>query len=191
MSNQPYDGAAVAAPAVVPSDAEELATHLFERYANEIFAYLLRMIGDRETAQDLAQDTFLAAYRARDQIARLENPRAWLYRIAANLVAGHYRKERRRPWLSLDEQDAQHDPSKPPDRVAEDREELVELAQAMAALSEPQRIVLHARYIEALSNAEIAVALGKTEGAVKALQHRALRSLARVLGRQTGPRRSS
>jgi len=166
---------------------------LYDLYADRMYRYLLVRVADPDIAADLTTELFLKVI---EHAGRFRLPAshaaasfsAWLYRIAANLVAGYYRKERRRPLLSLDEQDAQHDPSKPPDRVVEDREELVELAQAMTTLSEQQRIVLHARYIEAMSNAEIAVALGKTEGAVKALQHRALRSLARVLGRQTGSR---
>jgi len=169
---------------------------MYDLYADRMYRYLLVRVADPDTAADLTTELFLkviehaGGFRLPASHAAASFS-AWLYRIAANLVAGHYRKERRRPWLSLDEQDDQHDPSKSPERVAEDREELRELAQAMTTLSEDQRIVLHSRYIEALSNAEIALALGKTEGAIKALQHRALRSLARVLGRQTGPGRSS
>lgn len=169
---------------------------MYDLYADRMYRYLLVRVADPDTAADLTTELFLkviehaGGFRLPASHAAASFS-AWLYRIAANLVAGHYRKERRRPWLSLDEQDDQHDPSKSPERVAQDREELRELAQAMTTLSEDQRIVLHARYIEALSNAEIALALGKTEGAIKALQHRALRSLARVLGRQTGPGRSS
>lgn len=169
---------------------------LYDLYADRMYRYLLVRVADPDTAADLTTELFLkviehaGGFRLPPSHAAASFS-AWLYRIAANLVAGHYRKERRRPWLSLDGHETECDPSVAPDRVAEDREELQELADAMATLSEPQRVVLHARFIEAMSNAEIAAVLGKTEGAVKALQHRALRSLARMLGRQTGPRRSS
>ncbi len=168
MSNQPYDGAAVAAPAVVPSDAEELATHLFERYANEIFAYLLRMIGDRETAQDLAQDTFLAAYRARDQIARLENPRAWLYRIATNLALNALKRRRRFAWLPW------HSDERPANgNLAEEvgRQTLIEMALAALPPDYRAALLLYAHYGFRIS--EVAEALNLSEGAARMRLHRA------------------
>ena len=162
---------------------------LYDLYADRLYRYMLTRVADPDLAADLTTELFLKVI---EHAARFRLPEshaaasfsAWLYRIAGNLVAGHYRKQRRFTWLSLEEQDTQRDVATEPVQAAEDREELAELARAMATLSEDQRLVIGARYVEAMSNAEIAATLGKSEGAIKALQHRALRSLARVLGRR-------
>ena len=73
-----------------------------------------------------------------------------------------------------------HDPG--PHRQAEQREALARVHRAMQSLSEEQRLVILAKFGEEMSNAEVAEWLGKTEGAVKSLQHRALQALGRLLG---------
>lgn len=159
---------AVAAPAVVRTDAIELATHLFELYHGEIFAYLQRMVADREWAQDLAQETFLQAYRARDRIANLENPRAWLYRIATNLALNALKRKRRFAWLPWHWQDRPASIN-----VAEEvgRQTLLELA--LAALPPHYRapLLLYARY--GFKLAEVAEALHLSEGAARMRLQRA------------------
>jgi len=162
---------------------------LYDLYADRLYRYMLTRVVDHDLAADLTTELFVKVI---EHAGRFRLPpshpaasfSAWLYRIAANLVAGHFRKHRRLSWMSLEEQDTRPDPATEPVRVVEGREERVELAQAMHSLSEDQRLVINARYVEAMSNAEIAQMLGKSEGAIKALQHRALRSLARVLNRQ-------
>jgi RNA polymerase sigma-70 factor (ECF subfamily) len=71
-----------------------------------------------------------------------------------------------------------------PHQIVERQEMLAWLSKALARLSEDQRLVLVAKFGEEMSNAEVAAWLGKTEGAVKSLQHRGLRALARLLGSQ-------
>ena len=168
MSHHPYDGYAVAASAAIPSDAEEPATQLFERYANEIFAYLQRMVDDREMAQDLAQDTFLAAYRARNQIAHLDNPRAWLYRIATNIALNALKRRRRFAWLPW------HSEERPDNgNFAEEvgRQTLIETA--LAALPPDYRAPLLLYAHHGFSIAQVAEALNLTEGAARMRLHRA------------------
>jgi len=168
MSHHPYDGYAVAAPVAIPCEAEELATHLFERYANEIFAYLQRMAGDREMAQDLAQDTFLAAYRARNQIAHLDNPRAWLYRIATNLALNALKRRRRFAWLPW------HSEERPDHgNLAEEvgRQTLIETALAALPPDYRASLLLYAHHGFRIS--EVAEALNISEGAARMRLHRA------------------
>ncbi len=74
-------------------------TGLFDRYHRELYGYLAKMLRDRELAEDLLQETFLRAFRARQQLSRIENPRAWLYRIATNLALDAIKRRRRFAWL--------------------------------------------------------------------------------------------
>lgn len=158
----------VAAPASAQTDAVELATYLFERYHVEIFAYLHRMVTDREWAQDLAQETFLQAYRARDQIAGLENPRAWLYRIATNLALNALKRKRRFSWLPWHWQERAAGID-----IAEevDRQTLIE--RVLAALPPHYRapLLLYAHY--GFKLAEVAAALNLSEGAARMRLQRA------------------
>ena len=163
---------------------------LYDLYADRLYRYLLLRVGNADTAADLTTELFLrviqsiGAFRLnRDQPAATVS--AWLYRIAANLTAQHYRAQRRASWLGLDDFEAHAAAEPGPQALAEQREELAQLAQAVAGLNEEQRLVITGKFVETMSNAEIAAWLGKTEGAVKSLQHRALRSLARLLRTET------
>jgi RNA polymerase sigma-70 factor (ECF subfamily) len=157
---------------------------LYDLYSDRLYRYLLVRVGNSDTAADLTTELFLrviqsvGAFRLnRDRPAATVS--AWLYRIAANLAAEHYRAQRRASWLGFDDDEANAAVDPGPHALAEQKEELAQLAQAVAGLSEEQRLVITGKFVETMSNTEIAAWLGKTEGAVKSLQHRALRSLAR------------
>ncbi len=169
MTHSAYDEATVAPPAAVQTDADALATHLFEHYHLEIFTYLHRMMGDREWAQDLAQETFLSAYRARDQILGLHNPRSWLYRIATNLALNELKRRRRFAWLPWHG----HEERPASGNIAEEvgRETLIEMA--LAALPPDYRapLLLYAHY--GFKIMEVAEALNLSEGAARMRLQRA------------------
>ncbi len=74
-------------------------TCLYDRHHAEIFGYLCKLLNDRQAAEDLVQETFLNAYRARAGLARIQNPRAWLYRIATNLALTAIKRRNRWSWL--------------------------------------------------------------------------------------------
>jgi RNA polymerase sigma-70 factor (ECF subfamily) len=167
---------------------------LYDLYADRLYRYLLARVGDPDDAADLTTDLFLSVIE-HIQGFRL-NPdhpaatfSAWLYRIAANLAAGYHRSRRKRDWVNLDDH-LDHPAADPtPGHLVVEREEVERLAQAMNELSEEQRLVITGRFIETMSNAEVAAWMGKTEGAIKALQHRALQTLARLLGGESKKQR--
>lgn len=166
MSQDAYREAG-AADAV--TGAGELAAYLFERHHVEIFAYLHRMVDDREWAQDLAQETFLSAYRARDQLAGIQNPRAWLYRIATNLALNALKRKRRFAWLPWQ----WHEDRAAPANVAEEvgRQALVEAALASLPPDYRAPLLLYAHY--GFKVAEVAEALNLSEGAARMRLQRA------------------
>lgn len=149
--------------------AEDLASQLFERYQGEIFAYVLRMLGDREWAQDVAQETFLNAHRARNQIAGLDNARAWLYRIASNLALNELRRRNRFAWLPWHWHEEQPETSDVAEEI--DRQTLIE--KTLAAIPPDYRapLLLYAHY--GFRVAEVAEALNVSEGAARMRLQRA------------------
>ena len=81
--------------AEVYSDSQRLVVDLFEQYHSAVFAYLYRVVDDREWAHDLTQETFLRLFRARGRLSQVKNRRAWMYRIATNLALNALKRRRR------------------------------------------------------------------------------------------------
>lgn len=129
---------------------------LLERHEREIFAYTLRLTGRREDADDLYQETFLAAFRGWPP-PRRDNERAWLYKIATNKAID--RDRRRRPTVSIEDLRLAA-----PDR---DGVTLVDLASAIRTLPAGQRAAFVMRTVEGRPYREVAVALDCSEEAAR------------------------
>jgi RNA polymerase sigma-70 factor, ECF subfamily len=167
-------------------DAGSVA-RLYDLYADRIYSYLLARTGDFQVAEELTADVFLRVVQhvrrfKLDATRPAASVSAWLYRIAANLVADYHRMRQRRPQVSIEEEAPFVSDAPDPWQQAERRETLERLSGALEKLTEDQRLVVVAKFGEGMSNAQTADWLGKSEGAVEALQHRALRTLCRLLG---------
>jgi RNA polymerase sigma-70 factor, ECF subfamily len=152
---------------------EELYLLHFDR----IYGYLHLSVGNRHDAEDLTTQTFLKMLEAIGRFRWKSAPfSAWLFRIAHNLAIDHFRATRR--WQPEEEVP---EPEGAEETSAEDaalesigRRSMLELIEK---LSHEQKQVLTLKFVFNFSNGEAATILGKTEGAVKSLQHRALGSL--------------
>ena len=160
-------------------DAAALAA-IYDDYHPAIYRYLYRQLGDVEAARDLAAEVFhhllKALHAGRGPDAHLS---AWLYRTAHNLLVDHYRRQQNRRHLPLDEELAGDD-TRPADEV-ERRLSATQLRSALRRLTPDQQQVVALKFLEGLSNEQVAQLLGKPIGAVKSLQHRALAMLHRHL----------
>lgn len=160
-------------------DGDRLAA-IYDQYYHPVYRYVYRQVGDVETARDLAADVFhrlLRATQGGTSLAR--DPRAWLYRTAHNIVVDHYRRQQHRRHLPLDDDLINAD-----DDVVATAERHLSAAQVRAALQHltpDQRQVIVLKFLEELSNQEVAAVLDKPVGAVKSLQHRGLAALQRQL----------
>lgn len=159
---------------------------LYDLYADRIYRYILLRVGDSDLAAELTTEVFIRvlrhirSFRVRRQPAASLS--AWVYRIAANLITDHRRKAERLPTVDLADDPPLAVTETEPHHYVERNELLAELREAFDRLSEDQRLVVLGKFGEGMSNAEIAAWLGKSEGAVKSLQHRALQALGRLLG---------
>jgi RNA polymerase sigma-70 factor (ECF subfamily) len=152
---------------------------LVERHRGAVLAYLVRLLGDRDNAQDACQDTFLRAHRAFSRLAPGSNHRAWLYRIATN-SASNARRRRFRHGRPADV-DVDTLPARPAESAAA-RERLRALARAVEGLPPRQRAALTLRRFEGLDYAEIATVLGGSATAARANVYQALKKLRAALG---------
>lgn len=158
------------AEGLASDETASLVAALFDQYRSAIFAYVWRLVGEREWAEELTQETFLRVFSARQQLAGVTNRRAWLYRIATNLCFNALRRRRRFAWLPW--QVEQVPLLRAPDAAEQiGRRDAVE--SAFAALPPKYRapLLLFAHYGFDIS--EVAEALAISEGAVKTRIYRA------------------
>ena len=168
-------------------EPEALVADLFEQYQAPVFAYLYRLVGDREWAHDLSQETFLQLFRTRQRLPEVENRRAWVYRIATNLALNALKRSRRFAWLPWRQADdlQMHAPD-PAERV----DEHAALERALAELPADYRapLLLYSHY--GFSVREVARALDMSEGAVKTRLFRAREMFRQAYERGDGDERA-
>ncbi len=153
---------------------------LYDMHFDRIYAYIHRKIGDRQVAEDLTADTFLKALAHIQHYRYTGQPfAAWLYRIAANVVIDYYRVHR--PTVQLDEGLSAAGVGPEPEEAALALDDRQAVSRALQALSPDQQDVVLMRFAGDMKLKDIAAAMGKTEGAVKALLFRALNTLRRKL----------
>ncbi|HZS77744.1 MAG TPA: sigma-70 family RNA polymerase sigma factor [Ktedonobacteraceae bacterium] len=156
---------------------------LFERYGQSIFSYIRLHVASREDAEDLTLEVFTAALEHGDLVGLSpEAQLAWLRRVAHNKLIDTYRRQARRPAVSLDAaMDALYeDEEQAPEQVAIRREELARLREAIGKLSPLQQQILQLRYGQGMRFAEIAVLLDKREDAVRQMLSRTLTLLGTI-----------
>ena len=155
-------------------------SELYKRHVQSIYRYIYYRVGDVTVAEDLTAEVFLRALEGLAGFTYRGVPfSAWLHRIAYARVMDHFRQQARRELLPLDERLVAT--GKGPQATVEARLDHEELQSAIAQLTTEQQQVVILKFVEGLSNAEVARILGKSEGAVKSLQHRALNSLQRIM----------
>lgn len=150
----------------------------FEAHYQELLRFLARRIGDSDRAADVAQETFLRLATASALPPSIDNPRAYLYRVAGNLATDAARSEVRRAGrtATVDHADALPDPTPSPEAALLARERLAILDEALARLpAKPRRALLMSR-VEGLTFAEIAAELGVSESMVAKYVAQALRA---------------
>lgn len=158
----------------------EAVTQLYQLHVREIYRYCLFRVTDEAVAEDLTEEVFLNMLEALPRYVDRGIPFVgWLYRIARARVVDYHRRRARRQTDELTETLADATPG--PEDQAIRHAEIHGLKQAMAQLSDDYHTVLQLRFMEGYGLEETARQMGKTIGATKVMQHRALRQLAQLL----------
>lgn len=158
-------------------DAEAFSI-LYERFVNRIYNYIYYRTGNPHEAEDLTSRVF---HRALHHIDRYDNRgipfSAWLYRIAHNLVANWHRDNSRRKEVPLEDYTQLPQRAQAPEANVVDNQEMEDLLKVIRRLPPERQQLLILKFVEDMSNAEVALIMMRSEGAIKSLYHRTLLTL--------------
>jgi len=156
---------------------------LYDLHVDRVYRHVFYRVSSVGVAEDLTQEVFLKGWQALHRYKRTGSPFvAWLLTIAHNLVIDYYRARKRE--TSLEASILPPDSATTPQQIAEVRWEQRELERAIMQLRPEQQLVIVLRFIDGFEYSEIAALLRKSEGAVRVIQHRALKELRRILGKR-------
>lgn len=159
---------------------ESALSELYTTYYPRVYNYTYLQLGDVQAAEDLASDVMLKVLESIKKYRFKGTPfSAWVFRIARNAIIDLHRRRKRRGEVDLTEPIAAMQLS--PQVLAERALDRGQLHLALKHLTDEQRQVIVLKFIEGFDNASVARILGRSEGAVKSLQHRALNSLRRIM----------
>lgn len=162
---------------------EAAFAELYTHYVDKIYRYIYYKVGNAAEAEDLCGQVFLKAWEAIERYTWTGYPfSSWLYRLAHNLVVDHYRTSRES--LPLDDAIVTTEQPIDPEVALLNHFAANELRRAIGQLTGEQRQVIHFKFIEGYDNSEIAQMMNKKEGAIRALQYRALHSLQEIMVQQ-------
>jgi len=153
---------------------------IYDMHFPKVYSYIHRRLGDKATAEDLASQVFLEAFRGIGGFRyRGVSLLAWLYRIAHNVTCNHLRRRGAHGLVPLDNGHSNHEPQVPD--AAERVHVWQDISRALRRLSDDQQQVLILRFIEGLPSDEVAAIMRKRVGTVRVIQNRALGRMRQLL----------
>lgn len=156
---------------------------LYDRYFKTVYNYVyLRVAGNRALAEDITSETFLRALRRLDSFSYTgKDPAGWFITIARNILLDHVKSARARFEVPTADMVSADQVTEGPENQVLGTLAAADALALVQQLPRPQAEVVVLRILKGLSVAEVAAMMGKSEGAIKALQHRAVRRLAALL----------
>lgn len=152
-------------------------SQIYDQCVDKIYRFIFLKVSSQEIAQDLCSETFLKGWQSfKGNNKKIDNPQAFLYQIARNLIIDHYREKGRTQIISVDYVSIT-DPRVNLEEETQANSDLDTIKVVLANLKEEYQEVVIWHYINDLSIAEIAKMLKKSEGSVRVLLHRALKAV--------------
>src|SRR5688572_3651967 len=150
---------------------------LYLHYLDSIYRYIYFRVEDEVVAEDLAEDVFVRAWEALPRFTMGEHPFVtWLYSIARNAIIDHHRRHKNKPLSEISLRTLRMPDSSPEDH-ADGQRNVSLLCEALSRLTDEEQQLIILRFAEGLSHQEVAAILGKSDGACRVIQHRALSTL--------------
>ncbi len=166
---------------------EHIFNRLYMDYHQSLFQFLVYLLRDRDAAEELVQDVYIKVINSYDKFKGDSSEKTWLFSIARNVAIDYIRKQKRQRKtiigsFDVEERDNQliH-PGKLPDEILEQNESFKQMYEALSQCKEEHRQLILLRYIHGFSIKESAAIMGWSEGKVKTVQHRTLKTLKSIL----------
>jgi RNA polymerase sigma-70 factor (ECF subfamily) len=158
---------------------------LYNIHLDRIYRYVFYQVKDKMTAEDLIEEIFVKAWKAIGSYrGKGQAFSSWLYRIAHNYLVDYFRKSQKRKFLDMERRSLEMETAATvasPEQESERKAVRQELMEAISYLRDNQRQVILLKFVEGLDNREIGEIMGKSQGAVRILQMRALATLRKRL----------
>jgi len=158
------------------ANQRKIFSSIYDKYVDKIYRFIFIKVSSQEIAEDLCSETFLRGWQAFKEREDIENPPAFLYQIARNLIIDHYREKGKAKIVS-----AEYTPIVDPREDLEEKavlgSDIDNIRTALVSLDGEYQDVIIYRYLDELSISEIAKIMEKSEGAVRVTLHRALKTL--------------
>jgi len=158
------------------ANQRKIFSSIYDKYVDKIYRFIFIKVSSQEIAEDLCSETFLRGWQVFKEREDIENPPAFLYQIARNLIIDHYREKGKAKIVSA-EYTPIVDPREDLEEKANLSSDLEEVRRSLANLKGDYQDVIIYRYLDELSVPEIAKILEKSEGTVRVTLHRALKTL--------------
>jgi RNA polymerase sigma-70 factor (ECF subfamily) len=156
---------------------------LYLRHIDAIYRYVYFKVGDVAQAEDLTEEVFVKAWEALPKYRVGKSPfTSWLYRIAHNLTVDFFRRDQAAELLTESTSNHFRESESSPEQIAADNQAIQALVEAVMRLDPEEQQVLLLRFVEGLSHKQVAETIGKSDGASRVIQHRALAAMAELLG---------
>jgi RNA polymerase sigma factor (sigma-70 family) len=163
----------------ISGDADDFG-RLYDLHVERVYRHIYYRVGNNGDAEDLTQQVFIKAWEAIRRYKKTAAPfLAWLMRISHNLVVDFYRSKK--DMVFLDNELVIEDRTPGPEQLAEEQYNQQQIRQVIMQLPEDQQQVVLMSFIEGFSYSEIAAAMGKKEGNVRVIVHRALKRMRQIL----------
>ena len=162
------------------ANLRKVFSKIYDQYINKIYRFIFLKVNSQEIAQDLCSETFLRSWESFKNGHKIENPQAFLYKVARNLVTDYYREKAKTQVVS-----AEFVPVADPRPGLDERvmlgSDLEVVRRALAILKEDYQNVIIWHYLDDLPIQEVAEMMGRTEETTRVLLHRALKALRQKL----------
>ncbi len=158
---------------------------LYKEYQQDVFQFLIYMVKNKDTAEDLLQEVFIKVMNSYHRFEGKSSEKTWLFSIAKNVTIDYFRKQktiRKRVMDRFDWGEREISGQEPlPEEIAEQSEQVKKLYACLDYCTTDQKMVIITRYIQDLNISETAEILGWSEGKVKTTQHRAIKKLKELM----------
>jgi len=154
---------------------KEAFSDLYNTYFEKIYVFVYYRVSHKEVAEDLTEDVFLKAYQQLKNLTTTDAFQGWLYKIARNRIIDYYRSKKESVAIEGLENSLSYEQALV-DVIELEAQQKIFL-QLLSELAPEQQSVIKMKFIEELDNDAIAASLGKTEGAIRVIQHRAINKL--------------